>query len=218
MKPRLTRVDELTRRDHYYLEEGDDCLFFGEYTARAGFSTPTNDLIINLKKEPARRNRPAEWKWKLWAIDRCVEILKGTLDANKLSEFVAVPAPPSKRPTHPDYDDRMVQVVRAFCDGTALEWRELLITAEDREPAHATDARRDPVALAESLTINPACTKPPGKAVLLFDDVLTTGSTFQACKSVLRAAYPGVKVVGIFIARRAIPRAASLEVDPNDLA
>jgi predicted amidophosphoribosyltransferase len=190
------------------LGENDVCLFYGEYTARAGFATPTNDLILNLKKEPSRRNRP-EWKWKVWAINRCVEILKDALDASKLSDFIAVPAPPSKRPGHPDYDDRMVQVVRTFCDGTPLQAIELLVTRADREPAHATDAPRDAIALAESIVINPECTKPPGKAVLLFDDVLTTGCTFKACESVLQSAYPGVKVVGVFIARRAIPRSAS---------
>jgi hypothetical protein len=35
---RLTKVDELTRQDHYWLEPDDECLFLGEYTARKGYA------------------------------------------------------------------------------------------------------------------------------------------------------------------------------------
>ena len=42
-------IDELTRRDHYYLDE-TECVFIGEYTARAGYQhSQTNQLILNLK-------------------------------------------------------------------------------------------------------------------------------------------------------------------------
>ena len=33
---RLQRIDELTRREHYYLRDEDACYYFGEYTARKG--------------------------------------------------------------------------------------------------------------------------------------------------------------------------------------
>lgn len=48
---RLTRIDELIREQHYHLEDGDLCYFFGEYTARQGAAySETNQLIMNLKK------------------------------------------------------------------------------------------------------------------------------------------------------------------------
>lgn len=34
-KPRL--LGDIERGDHYHLEPEDRCLFFGEYTSRAGF-------------------------------------------------------------------------------------------------------------------------------------------------------------------------------------
>lgn len=47
---RLTRIDELIREQHYHLEDGDLCYFFGEYTARQGAAySETNQLIMNLK-------------------------------------------------------------------------------------------------------------------------------------------------------------------------
>lgn len=47
---RLTLIDELIRKQHHYLEDGDLCYCFGEYTARQGTAySKTNQLIINLK-------------------------------------------------------------------------------------------------------------------------------------------------------------------------
>mgnify|MGYP001027605510 CR=1 FL=1 len=53
---RLTQIDKLIRGQHYHLEVGDLCYFFGEYTARqrAAYSE-TNQLIMNLKKGNVRR-------------------------------------------------------------------------------------------------------------------------------------------------------------------
>ena len=64
---RLTKVDALAQ-DHWYLDESDECYFFGEYTAGGGYQfSPTNQLIFNLKKGVERRNQP-EWRYKEQAI------------------------------------------------------------------------------------------------------------------------------------------------------
>ena len=34
---KFTKIDDLTRPDHYYLTEGDACYFIGEYTAYPRF-------------------------------------------------------------------------------------------------------------------------------------------------------------------------------------
>ena len=44
----------------------------------------------------------------------------------------------------------------------------------------------------------------------LFDDVLTTGAHFRAASAVLKQSFPGVRIVGLFIARR-VPEAADIE-------
>lgn len=203
--PRLTRVDELARGDHWYLEPDDECYFLGEYTSRAGYATPTNDLILNLKKPVNRRGR-AEYRYKGIAIDKCALMLRANIAPTPaMATYAAVPAPPSNRPDHVDYDDRMLQVVRKFCHGTVLPFREILVTTENRQAAHATGHRPRPEDLRATITIDPAHAEPPPTGVLLFDDVLTTGCTFKACKAILQEAYGPIPVVGIFIARRAIP-------------
>ncbi|QXP89654.1 hypothetical protein [Methylococcus capsulatus] len=44
--------------------------------------------------------------------------------------------------------------------------------------------------------------EPPPKVIGLFDDVLTTGAHFKATQSMLQETFPGVRVIGLFIARR----------------
>ncbi len=44
----------------------------------------------------------------------------------------------------------------------------------------------------------------------LFDDVLKTGAHYRAASAVLRQAFPGVRVIGLFIARR-VPEAVDIE-------
>jgi len=51
--------------------------------------------------------------------------------------------PPSKCPEHPEYDDRMVQVVTKVCEGMNFDHREMIVTTVDRTPQHATEDRRD---------------------------------------------------------------------------
>jgi hypothetical protein len=47
----------------------------------------------------------------------------------------------------------------------------------------------------------------PPRAIGLFDDVLATGAHYRASSGLLKAAFPGVCVIGFFIARR-VPEAA----------
>ena len=55
---RLSKIDDLMRCDHVYLDDSDQCYFLGEYTARMGFAySATNNLILNFKKSVDRRGR-----------------------------------------------------------------------------------------------------------------------------------------------------------------
>jgi hypothetical protein len=201
----LTKVDDLLREDHFYLDGDDHCYCLREYTARAGFGhSSTNDLIINLKKPMERRDRPAEWRWKSWAIEKCAEELVAGIRAIrwKLDGALLVPAPPSKTKAHPLHDDRILQITQRIGAALSLSVAELLENTRDREPQHARKTKRDIQAQIENLRFNGAALATAPAGIILVDDVLTTGATFVACKSVLQSNMDGIRVLGLFVARR----------------
>ena len=199
----LTKVDELLRSDHSYLDEADHCYFLWEYTAGVGFThSPTNNLISNLKKTPDRRGRP-EWWYKEQAILKCGDALATAMRATwQLDGALIVPAPPSKTRANPHHDDRILQMAQRIGARLTLPVAELLENKLDREPQHATAHRRNIQALIENLLYRPDLLASQPRGILLVDDVLTTGATFTACKSVLQRNLPGMIVWGVFVARR----------------
>lgn len=137
----LLEVDDLIRCDHWHLRRDDRCFFLREYIPRAGFAGgDTNSLILNLKKSPDRRGRP-EWRHKSEAIARAVRELSVSLRAQPIAGALIVPIPPSKAPTDPLYDDRMVQVAQQLAGPSGAIACELLVREVSAPPCiKATDA------------------------------------------------------------------------------
>jgi predicted amidophosphoribosyltransferase len=71
------------------------------------------------------------------------------------------------------------------------------------DPYHLQESSRDVLALIANFQVNRTSSAAPQRIGLL-DDVLTTGAHFVAAKHVLSEAFPGVEIVGFFVARRAI--------------
>jgi hypothetical protein len=144
--PRLRKIGDLERPDHWYVSESDECYFFGEYTARAGYAhSRTNSIIANLKKKPKLRTT-AQWRHKEEAIRQCAAAIAANIKAAELPQVVFVPIPPSKTPDNPDYDDRLTRLARAI--SPEADVREIIFSIADREARHATGDHRDPNALS----------------------------------------------------------------------
>lgn len=196
----LRRVGDLERPDHWYLAAEDSCVFFGEYTARAGYGhSSTNQLIHNLKKSPELEGTP-QFAWKGRAIRTVADAIRGNLRADRLAELAFVPIPPSKIRSDPGYDDRMTRVARAVSAG--VDVREVLFTAQPRDAAHVGQNRRDPDALRATLAVNPQQVGQAPPLAILIDDVLTSGCSFKVCQGMLREIWPETTIVGMFVARR----------------
>jgi hypothetical protein len=206
---RLRVVGDLERPDHHHLTPQDSCAFFGEYTARAGWGhSSTNQLILNLKKKPELAQTP-QYVWKGRAIRTVADALRANLKPDALPHTAIVPIPPSQPPGSPGYDDRMAQVARAI--GPGVDLREVLYTAQPREPMHANQNHRDPDALRASLAVRQAALGQPPAQVILLDDVLTTGCSFRVCKAMLAEVWPQASVFGVFVARRVVDRTSAFE-------
>ena len=203
---RATQIDQLTRRQHFYLEESDVCAFIGEYTARTGFEySETNELIYNFKKGMKRRNQP-DWPYKLRAIQRVAATFEHILSEQALNDFTFVPIPPSRARDDPNYDDRMRQVLQLIRPEQPIDMRELIVQTESTAAAHDSEDRPGPQAIKYLYRIDEKMTSPDPVRLVVVDDMLTTGAHFKAAQSLLGERFSGVPVYGLFVARRALPK------------
>mgnify|MGYP001077246362 CR=1 FL=1 len=210
MDKRIVEVDDLIRRDHFYLTPEDRCFFYGEYTAgELSAHSETNRLIINLKKSVDRKGRP-EWRYKEEAIAKAANIFRMAFSPDAFKSVTVVPVPPSKKKSDPLYDDRLLRVLQLMCSGRQSDIRELVVQLESKPPSHdKTIGRPTPDQLAANYKIDDRFSKPEPTTVIIFDDVLTTGAHFKAVQQTLQHEFPQVQTFGLFIARR-VPKS----VDP----
>lgn len=202
--PQIRLIGELERGDHWYLDESHKCYFFGEYTARAGYGhSSTNQIISNIKKKPSLRHT-AQWEYKLRDMRRFADAVRGAIQAEALPRITFVPIPPSKTPSHPEFDSRIVQIARQI--SPQADVRELIVSTEDRCPMHESEQRLRPEELQALLMLNNTLCEPAPQMVFLVDDVITTGCSFVACSRMISQRFPGVDIVGIFAARRVVDR------------
>ena len=213
----LVKIDELIIGEHGSLSLDDECYYLLEYTAREGYSfSKSNDLIQNLKK-PMDRKGKSEWKWKQWAIQKIAQELSPSLPT--LIDFAnttIIPIPPSKIRTNPMYDDRVLQILQGACPITA-DIRELIICQADRIAAHDNPDHRPTVQEIMGNYILSGPIKPALRPnVVLFDDMITGGNHYVACKNFILEQYPGKRVIGVFVSRRALPQPSPFD-DFGDL-
>lgn len=202
MYEKLSQIDELTRPDHYYLLDSDQCYYFGEYTARKGFShSATNSLILNLKKNVVHAGQPG-YQYKNVAIQNVSNCLNSLLSHPELISFV--PVPPSKHRNDPLYDNRLNQVLDQFrVLNNNVDYRDLVIQTTSTEATHNADNRLSPEELLDLYTIDQSLIAGIRQHIFIFDDMLTTGSHFKAIEQLLNNYIDNIIIYGLFVARRA---------------
>lgn len=204
---RLIKIDEALRQEHCYLTVDDECYCFGEYQPRAGYGAgPVNSLISNLKKPVTKRGTREYW-YKDRDIEHAGRIVRSALSANAPGFCTFIPVPPSKAKTDPLYDDRLVRILNA--GQPELDVRELFRMRQSMRAHHEYaegERRPTPDDLYDLLELDATCLNPPLRdTIFIFDDVLTNGTHFKACKRLLLEHVPGANVVGLFIGRRKCP-------------
>lgn len=199
---RLTQIDETNIDLHPRLTLQDKCYFVFEYTSGQGYDfSATNNLISNLKKKPSAKGQ----YYKDKAIAQSASVLRQTLNPGWLALATLVPVPPSKAPNHPDFDPRMERICRAI--SPELDIRSLVQQATSTTAAHECEPGQRPTVddLVANYQINEQLAEPMPTAFGVVDDVLTAGTHFRAMEIVLHRRFPGIPIVGLFIARRVFP-------------
>lgn len=208
---RLSLIDDSNQSDHYRLNSGDACYYLFEYTSNRNYSfSSTNNLISNLKKKPSTSNQPG-YHYKGRAITACAGYLKTALNPAWLNQATLIPVPCSKAQDHPDFDDRIERICRSITQPPP-DVRRIVTQRYSTAASHEVQngERVTVEQLLEAYEIDESLTSPtPGK-IAIVDDVLTAGTHYRAMHTVLSARFPGVPVVGIFIARRVFPDASLL--------
>jgi hypothetical protein len=198
----MKAVDDDIRGDHFHIQVNDDCYYFVEFVKGAGYGPPGNSFINNLKKKPSKRGT-YEWSHKLRAIDNAAAALRRELPDDWLDSSTFVPIPPSKARSHPEYDDRMSQVLTRLGEG--VDARELVFQKKSMDETHALLERHTIEELVDNYEIDEDQTQPIPNHIVVVDDVLTAGKHFTAMCRVLKTSFPGVQISGVFLARRVFP-------------
>lgn len=204
--PNFSQIDDTTIGDHARLLASDRIFYLFEYTSGRDYSfSATNGLISNLKKKPSLKLTP-QYKYKLRAIRACGHHLSGAINHDWLDGATLVPVPPSKAAGHADYDDRMAEICAAIPAQFALDVRKLVVQTQSTDAAHESDHRPSVEELLALYEIDEVLTAPPPTRIAIIDDVLTAGTHYRAMHIKLAERFPGVPLVGMFIARRVFPQ------------
>jgi predicted amidophosphoribosyltransferase len=200
---RLQEIDEFVRLRHKHLTEDDYCFYLADYTTGRDYShSPFNSLVSNLKKEPSTRlQNPNAYWYKERDMKRVGDAFARSIAPQVLAtEATVVPIPPSKSKTHPDYDDRMLQIChRMTKDIDGADVQELIESTVDREATHiSADPKPAPHILQQEYQLVLPEGYLPRDVVIVVDDVINTGSHFKACQALITRYFPEVTVVGIF--------------------
>lgn len=182
-----------------FMTADDDCYYARDYISHGSYSaSEANQLISNFKKHPKYKGTPS-WRYKEQAIDRFAREIATVLGKN-----ISVAAiPPSKLPTHPEYDSRLADtLIRLKQLRPDLTIERPFTCRASTVPSHQGGSRRiDEIAAnLQWRGLSVGC-----KTLVLIDDVLTTGAHFRACKRVLARDAQGVYVAGLFWARTVWP-------------
>ena len=157
------------------------------------------------------RGGKPEWPYKQKAIRQVAATFRRILKEHALNDYTFVPIPPSKARDDPEYDDRMSQVIRLIRQEPPVDMRELIIQTESTPQTHMSGKGLKPREIKALYRIDEALASPKPVALVIVDDMLTTGAHFKAAQFLFRERFAGVPVFGLFVARRAIP-------DPDLLA
>lgn len=202
MNNKLQKIDAIALPDHSCLDGNDECYFILSYTSHKSYDySDANSIIYNLKKSVSKKGTP-EYKYKERAIETCANYLRQTNIYEAFSKDLSfIPIPPSKRKDDPEYDDRLLLILKkAFNDD--IDIKEAVIQNESTDAVHLCENRPTKDEIKANYTIDENLLMATKDTIIIFDDVITTGSHFKAIKEFILEKCPQKRVLGMFVARR----------------
>ena len=139
-----SQIDDLLRSAYSHLAENDECFFLLEYTSGKGYAhSKTNNFISNLQKNPTSSAKVLVHKKQ--AVATAAQLVEAAQTQLPWPQDACwMPVPPSKAPDDPEYDDRLVSVLRQAGTVNVCE----LITQKTSTATAKSGARKQPDELA----------------------------------------------------------------------
>lgn len=177
-----------------------------------GYSmSEANQKISNLKI-PMSCKETGRWYYKQTAIQNfACDLAKFTMGFKTLEGLAFVPMPPSKRRDDPDYDDRVFCACLTASTHTKIPTFDILEQKTSHKPYHEGNTTRNIEMIQSNLLVAEDAIPDDIYAIILVDDVLTTGAHFVACSNVIESAYPTKIICGAFWAKQVTYEAETAE-------
>lgn len=205
-----TLIDKVGMANRRYLREDDVCFYYMQRDSRGYNASPENDLISNFKKDPFEyRDRPDVLRYKNGAIQSCssfvVSFFRDRPHIFRDKLIALVPMPTSNPRNSAKFDDRLDQVCWNVSSCFDNIFYAPVIDVKDSVTAAHRGGPRDPVLLQGSLVMTGGLS-PDTDIVVLFDDVLTMGGHYSACKNLLQQnMWADPNILGLFLALHTWP-------------
>ncbi|MBN8538468.1 MAG: hypothetical protein J0M15_15555 [Deltaproteobacteria bacterium] len=196
------RIDSSHNLPH--IMTNDVCIYAREYKAGQGYAAgETNQLILNFKMFVTFKGTN-RWRYRDRDVRKFAEEAALNFGANSTVAITAIPS--SKAKNDPDYTNRfedMLTHLLTLRPNLIEEWPvELIQTVQASHQAGS----RNPQQIQQHYRWRGFQNGVP-QTLVLFDDVVTTGSHFRAMSDFIRSnGYTG-NIVGIFWARSVFPTA-----------
>lgn len=208
-----TLIDKVGMANRKYLCEEDACFYYMQRDGRGFDASPENDLVSNFKKDPFEyRDRPKVLRYKANAIQSCSTYVKSFFRDRLYifgdKQIALVPMPTSNPRNSERFDNRLDQVCRNVSSSFENISYAPIIDVKDSVTAAHRGGPRDPELLQGSLVMT-GDLSPDTDIVVLFDDVLTMGGHYSACKNLLQQnMWTTPSILGLFLALHTWPVSA----------
>jgi hypothetical protein len=192
-------------RNRFALQSEDKCYYYMTYDPYSNLQeNHEKQVVVNLKiSNSDLKDKPARKFYKDQSITQISKWLVNTISNHtELLDYLWIPASPSKSKSDENYDNRLIRILDLVKkEIPSFNFFDAFFVKQSVLESHKSN-NRDVQKKLDNLGLNEKFLEKLSKnKVVIFDDVLTTGSTFKAAQTKLLEVHDALKIIGIFIAK-----------------
>jgi len=189
----------------------DICYYIWKYNPNSEVNESVHSFVKNFKRNPQELQGNTFFpKYKSQSINKAAHelslICNRLEDNNKFKDSIWLPIPPSKSKADPLYDDRLVKVLESINSSFRLKFHDIFSTINSTESSHKSN-ERDVQLKIDNITCNSHGIEllKNNANFIVFDDIITSGASFKALKTIIQSNNPDANVIGLFLCKTYYP-------------